>query len=133
MKKVIFSGDAPKPIGPYSQAIRAGNFVFVSGQIPIDPSTNQVVEGNISTQTKVVMENIKSILKAEGYNMEDIVYITVYLREIKDFPQFNEEYSKYFKKDPPARVTVGVSDLPMNVKIEVSAIAYKQFIKSFKR
>ena len=124
-KKVVYTDKAPKPIGPYSQAIKVGNFMFISGQIPLNPETGQVISGDIKIQTKQVLENIKAILEAEGYSMENIIYVTVYLANIEDFPEFNLEYSKYFQKDPPARVTVGVAQLPKNVKIEISAIAYK--------
>jgi len=124
-KKVVYTDKAPKPIGPYSQAIKVGNFMFISGQIPLNPETGQVISGDIKIQTKQVLENIRAILEAEGYSMENIVYVTVYLANIEDFPEFNLEYSKYFQKDPPARVTVGVAQLPKNVKIEISAIAYK--------
>jgi len=124
-KKVVYTDKAPKPIGPYSQAIKVGNFMFISGQIPINPETGQVISGDIKIQTKQVLENIKAILEAEGYSMENIIYVTVYLANIEDFPEFNLEYSKYFQKDPPARVTVGVAQLPKNVKIEISAVAYK--------
>ncbi len=124
-KKIIFTPRAPKPIGPYSQAVEAGGFVFVSGQIPLNPQTGEVVEGGIREQTKQVLENIKAILEASGLAMENVVYVLVFLRDLKLFSEFNEVYSQYFSKDPPARVTVQAADLPRGVLVEVSVIAYK--------
>ncbi|MCQ4336593.1 MAG: Rid family detoxifying hydrolase, partial [Sulfolobales archaeon] len=108
MKEAVFTERAPKPIGPYSQAIRLGNLLFVSGQIPIDPTTNEVVEGGIKEQTERVLENVKAILEAANMTLDDVVMAFVYLSDMADFPQFNEVYSRYFKERPPARVTVAV-------------------------
>ncbi|MEW9491479.1 MAG: RidA family protein [Candidatus Aramenus sulfurataquae] len=123
MKEVIFSERAPKPIGPYSQAIKSSSLIFVSGQIPVDPNTNNVVSGGIREQTKQVMENIKAILETKGLSMDNVVMAFVYLKNMNDFPAFNEVYSSYFSKEPPARVTVEVSRLPKDVLIEVACIA----------
>jgi len=126
MKKIVFSKGAPRPIGPYSQAIQVGNFLFGSGQIAIDPKTGELVSGGIREQTRQVMENIKSIVESAGFTMDDIVYVLVYLKDLARFQEFNEEYAKYFKDKPPARTTVQVADLPKGALLEVSFIAYKE-------
>jgi 2-iminobutanoate/2-iminopropanoate deaminase len=125
MKKVILTSDAPRPIGPYSQAIVVSNIVYVSGQIPIDPKSGEIIKGNIEEQTERVLENIKAILNAAGFNLEDVVMVFVYLKDLNDFNNFNKIYSKYFSKDPPARVTVEVSNLPRGAKVEIAVIAQK--------
>lgn len=125
MKEVVFTERAPKPIGPYSQAIKLGNFLFVSGQIPIDPATNEVVKGGIKEQTERVLENVKAILEAANMTLNDVIMAFVYLSDMADFPQFNEVYSRYFKERPPARVTVAVKSLPRDVKVEIAVIAGK--------
>ncbi|AWR98279.1 deaminase [Acidianus sulfidivorans JP7] len=122
MKEVVFSDKAPAPIGPYSQAIKVGNLIFISGQIPLD-SNNNIVGNDIQTQTKQVMENIKSILEAANSKIDNIVMSFVFLKNMNDFAKFNEVYSKYFNEKPPARVTVEVSKLPKDVLIEISVIA----------
>ncbi|RLF23282.1 MAG: deaminase [Thermoprotei archaeon] len=126
MKEVIRTNQAPLPIGPYSQAIKAGKFLFGSGQIPIDPRTGEVVKGGIREQTRRVMENIKAIVEEAGFTMDDIVYVLVFLKDLTYFKEFNEEYAKYFGKAPPARTTVQVADLPKGALLEVSFIAYKE-------
>ncbi len=123
MKEVVFTDGAPKPIGPYSQAIKASGLLFVSGQIPVDPRTNEVVKGGIREQTRQVMENVKAILEAKGLSLNNVAMTFVYLKDMNDFPAFNEVYSSYFSKEPPARVTVEVSRLPKDVLIEVACIA----------
>jgi 2-iminobutanoate/2-iminopropanoate deaminase len=125
MKKIISTTDAPAAVGPYSQAIRAGNFVFCSGQIPLDPKSGKIVEGDISVQTRRVMDNITAVLRAEGLTFENIVKATIFLTDLGDFQTVNELYGSYFKSDPPARSTVQVPALPKgaNVEIEVIAIA----------
>lgn len=125
MKEAVFTERAPKPIGPYSQAIKLGNLLFVSGQIPIDPATNEVVKGGIKEQTERVLENVKAILEAANLTLDDVVMAFVYLSDMADFPQFNEVYSRYFKERPPARVTVAVKSLPRDVKVEIAVIAGK--------
>jgi len=126
VKEVVFTERAPKPIGPYSQAIKLGNLLFVSGQIPIDPATNEVVKGGIKEQTERVLENVKAILEAANMTLDDVVMAFVYLSDMADFPQFNEVYSRYFKERPPARVTVAVKSLPRDVKVEIAVIAGKE-------
>jgi 2-iminobutanoate/2-iminopropanoate deaminase len=125
MKKIIATTDAPAAVGPYSQAIRIGNFVFCSGQIPLDPKSGQIVQGAIEAQTRRVMENITAVLRAEGLGFENIVKTTIFLTNLNDFQTVNELYGSYFKSDPPARSTVQVSALPKgaNVEIEVIAVA----------
>ena len=125
MKKIIATTEAPAAVGPYSQAIRIGNFVFCSGQIPLDPKSGQIVQGAIEAQTRRVMENITAVLRAEGLGFENIVKTTIFLTNLNDFQTVNELYGSYFKSDPPARSTVQVSALPKgaNVEIEVIAVA----------
>ncbi|BBD72285.1 endoribonuclease [Sulfodiicoccus acidiphilus] len=124
MKKVVRTTQAPTPIGPYSQAVDVGETLFISGQIPVDPSTNELVRGGIREQTERVMENLKAVLDEAGLALEDVVMTFVYLVDLKDFNDYNEVYGKYFKQ-PPARVTVQVSALPRGAKIEVAAIAHR--------
>ncbi|MGB9627221.1 MAG: RidA family protein [Thermodesulfobacteriota bacterium] len=123
-KKVIYTEKAPKPIGPYSQAIHAGDYLFLSGQIPIDPETGESVRGDIREQAQRVLENIKAILESQGLGMDDLVKVTIYLKDLKNFSQVNELYGTYFSKTPPARSTLQVSDLPRNAEIEIEAIAW---------
>jgi 2-iminobutanoate/2-iminopropanoate deaminase len=124
-KKIITSDHAPQAIGPYSQAVEAGGFVFVSGQIPLDPKTGQVFQGDIRAQTKLVLENAKAILVAAGCTMSGVVRSTVYLKSMNDFAAVNEVYGSYFPVSPPARATVEVSRLPKDVAVEVDLIAWK--------
>ncbi len=123
MKKVVFTDKAPKPIGPYSQAVCIDGLLFISGQIPIDPSTGQLITEGFENQVRRVLDNIKAIVEASGGTMEDIVKTTVFLRDISKFQVFNEIYARYFEKDPPARSVVEVRNLPRGVDIEVEAIA----------
>jgi 2-iminobutanoate/2-iminopropanoate deaminase len=123
--KTVKTNDAPKAIGPYSQAVEAGGFVFVSGQIPIDPKTGTVLQSNIQTQTEQVMENARAILAAAGCSMKDVVKATLYLKNMADFTQVNEVYGGYFPADPPARATVEVSRLPKDVAVEMDFVAWK--------
>mgnify|MGYP000365480824 CR=1 FL=1 len=124
-KEVVFTEKAPKPVGPYSQAIIAGPFIFVSGQIPIDPKTGVIVKGGIKEQTERTLENIKAILEAAGSSLDKVVKVTVYLRDLNLFKEFNEAYAKYFPKDPPARATIEVSNLWGEILIEIDAIALR--------
>ena len=122
-KKVIHTEKAPKAIGPYSQAIRAGNLIFLSGQIPIDPATGEVVRGDVRQQARQVLENVRAVLESQGLGMEDVVKTTIYLREMGRFNDVNEVYGTYFPISPPARATVEVSRLPRDAEIEIEAIA----------
>lgn len=122
-RKVIFTEKAPKPIGPYSQAIQTGNLIFLSGQLPIDPATGELVTGDIGKQTRQVLDNIKGVLESQGLGMEHVVKATVFLTDIGTFSQMNEVYGTYFPSSPPARSTVEVSGLAKNVDVEIEAIA----------
>ena len=122
-KKVIQTERAPKAIGPYSQAIQAGNFLFLSGQIPLDPKTGELVKGDIRLQTRQVLENIKGVLESQKLGMEDVIKVTIFLKTIGDFNQVNEVYSTYFPSSSPARSTVGVATLPRDADIEIEVIA----------
>ena len=124
MKKFVLISGAQKPIGPYNQAIQAGNFLFVSGQLAIDPKEGKIITENLQLQTRQVMENIKAILEAAGYSLKDVVQTTVYLYSIALFDEFNYEYSKYFESGYPTRTTVG-TELKTGAIVEVSVIAYK--------
>jgi len=123
-REIIVTDDAPKAIGPYSQAVKAGGMLFISGQIPIDPKTGMVVQSDIKTQTKLVMENAKAIITKAGCAMSDIVKTTIYLKNMSDFAAMNEIYGSYFPVDPPARATVEVSRLPKDVAIEIDFVAF---------
>lgn len=125
MKKVINTINAPAPIGPYSQAVVAGNFVFVSGQIPINPSTGELISENVKAETKQVMENIKAILTEAGLNFNHIVKTSIFLTDMQSFAQVNEVYGTYFTDQFPARETIQVAALPKNVNVEISVIAIK--------
>lgn len=122
---VIFAEKAPKPIGPYSQAIKVGNTVYVSGQIPIDPRTGDLIRGDIKAQTRQVIENIKEVLLAAGCSLKDVVMSFVYLKDMNMFSEFNAVYAEYFRENPPARVTVEVSRLPKDALIEIAVICSK--------
>lgn len=123
MRDVISTPDAPKAIGPYSQAIRANGFVFVSGQVAIDPATQQVMNGDVAAQTDRVLKNLSAILKAAGSGLEKVVRSTVFLKNMGDFAAMNEVYGKYFTQAPPARSTVEVARLPKDVLVEIDVIA----------
>ncbi len=125
MKKIIRTANAPEPIGPYSQAVQMGNMVFCSGQIPLDPKSNQILTGDISAQTELVMKNIEAVLKEAGCEFKNVVKTTIFLTSMKDFPLVNEVYGKYFKELPPARSTVEVSGLPKGVNVEIEVLAFK--------
>ena len=123
MRDVIATEDGPRAIGPYSQAIRANGFVFVSGQVAIDPATQQVISGDVSAQTDRVLKNLAAILKAAGTSLEKAVRTTVFLKNIGDFGAVNEVYGRYFSSAPPARSTVEVARLPKDVLVEIDVIA----------
>jgi 2-iminobutanoate/2-iminopropanoate deaminase len=123
MRELIATKEAPQAIGPYSQAIRANGFVFVSGQVAIDPATQQVIQGDIAAQTERVLKNLSLILKAAGTGLEKVVRTTVFLKNMGDFVAMNETYGKYFTSAPPARSTVEVARLPKDVLVEIDVIA----------
>lgn len=123
MKKIISTSEAPGAIGPYSQAVRSGSFVFCSGQIALDPKSGQIVAGDIAVQTRRVLDNIAAILRAEGLSFDHVVKTTIFLTNLGDFQTVNEIYGSYFKADPPARSTVQVAALPKNVDVEIEVIA----------
>ena len=125
-KTIIKTDKAPKAIGPYSQAVKIGNFIFLSGQIPIDPKTGELVNGDIKAQFELVIENIKNILSEAGAALHDVVKATLYLKDIKEFSEINTIYGRYFDTDPPARSTVEVSNLPKGARFELEVIAYKE-------
>jgi len=121
MKKIIYTNQAPEPIGPYSQAVQAGNFLFCSGQIAIDPTSGEVVEDGVKEQAVQVMKNIENLVNAAGFTMEQIVKTTIFLRTMDDFAVVNEVYGSYFNNEnAPARETVAVVGLPKNVLVEIS-------------
>src|SRR4030095_12623271 len=119
MKKIISTPDAPAAIGPYSQAIRSSNFIFCSGQIPLDPKSGQMVSEEINAQTRRVLDNISALLKAEGLSLSDVVKTTIFLTDLGNFQTVNEIYGSYFSNQPPARSTVQVSGLAKGAKIEI--------------
>jgi 2-iminobutanoate/2-iminopropanoate deaminase len=121
-REVIYSKNAPEPIGPYSQAIRAGNTIYFSGQIAIDPGTGLMSDGDITVQTQRVMENIKALIAASGAEFSNVVKTTIFLKDMNDFPKVNQVYGSYFKSDFPARETVEVSRLPKDALVEISVI-----------
>ena len=123
MKDRVQTDNAPKAIGPYSQAIKANGFVFASGQIPLDPETMQIVEGGIREQTERVMNNLSAVLQAAGSSLDRVVKTTVFLADLADFADMNETYGRFFGEAPPARSTVQVSRLPRDVRIEIDVIA----------
>jgi 2-iminobutanoate/2-iminopropanoate deaminase len=123
MRQAISSPEAPKAIGPYSQAIRAGNLLFLSGQIPLDPSTGAVVDGDITAQTERVFQNITGVLKAAGASFATVVRTTVFLADMNDFAAMNAVYGRFVVDPPPARSTVQVARLPKDVRVEIDVIA----------
>ena len=123
MREVIATNDGPKAIGPYSQAIKANGFVFVSGQIPLDPATQQLIEGDVAAQTERVLQNLAGILKAAGSSLQQVVRAGVFLKNMSDFAAMNEVYGRYFTEAPPARSTVEVTRLPKDVLVEIDVIA----------
>jgi len=123
MRDVISTKDGPQAIGPYSQAIKANGFVFVSGQIPLDPVTNTLVSGDIAFQTERVLKNLSGILQAAGTSLDKVVRTTVFLKSMGDFAAMNEVYGRYFHTQPPARSTVEVARLPKDVSVEIDVIA----------
>jgi 2-iminobutanoate/2-iminopropanoate deaminase len=122
-KELVSSKDAPGAIGPYSQALKAGSLVFLSGQIPLDPATSKLVEGDIAAQTARVMENLRAVLTAAGCSFDDVVRTTIYLADLADFAAVNEAYGRFFQAPYPARATVQVAALPRGARVEIDAIA----------
>ena len=124
-KRVIFTEKAPKPIGPYSQAVLSGNLLFVSGQIGIDPQSGKLVEGGLKEQARQALKNLKAIVEDAGFSMEDIVWVLVFLKDIGSYGEFNEVYREFFR-EPPARAVVEVGNLPAGALVEITAIAVKR-------
>ena len=122
-KKHVSTPNAPRPIGPYSQGVIAGGLLFLSGQIAIDPKTNELVSGDIEAQTEQVLKNLLAVLKDAKMGPENVVRATVYLTDFADFPRMNEVYARYFAKEPPARTTIQAAALPKSAKIEIDFIA----------
>jgi len=122
-RKQITTKDAPRPIGPYSQAVISGGFLFCSGQIAIDPKTGEVVEGDVTAQTEQVLQNLLAVLKEAKMGPSNVVKTTVYLRDMADFPKMNEVYARYLGQEPPARTTIAAAGLPKGVAVEIDAIA----------
>lgn len=123
MRTTVASPAAPKAIGPYSQAVMYDGVAYLSGQIPLDPATGQIVEGDVAAQTARVLDNLRAVLEACGSSLAQVLKTTVYLADMSDFPKVNEVYARYFTDQPPARATVEVSRLPRDVKVEIEAIA----------
>ncbi|MBN2612736.1 MAG: RidA family protein [Bacteroidales bacterium] len=126
MKKIIKTPKAPAAIGPYSQAVEINGMLFISGQIPVDPATGQIVEGGTGEQTNQVLKNIGAVLEAAGYHFENVVKCTCMMKDMSDFQAMNEVYGSFFKENPPARAAYQVARLPKDVNIEIEAIAVKQ-------
>jgi 2-iminobutanoate/2-iminopropanoate deaminase len=123
MRYPVESSEAPKAIGPYSQGIKAGGFVFVSGQVALDPATGAMVGSDVAAQTERVLQNLRAVVEAAGSDLDRVVKTTVYLRSMADFAAMNEVYKKYFKSEPPARATVAVAGLPKDALVEIDVIA----------
>lgn len=123
MKRIVSTDKAPKAIGPYSQAVIANGFAFLAGQVPLDPATGQVVDGDIAAQTERVLENLKAVLEASGSSLAQVVKTTVFLKDMAEFPRMNEVYGRYFPENPPARATVEAARLPKDVRVEIECVA----------
>jgi 2-iminobutanoate/2-iminopropanoate deaminase len=125
MKKIIATDKAPAAIGPYSQAIQAGDFLFASGQIPLDPQTGQMATGSIEEQAKLVLENIKNVLESAGFTMQQVVKTTVFATSMDNFAAINGVYGQYFAENPPARSFVAVKELPKAAQVEIEVVAWR--------
>ncbi len=125
MKEIIYTNEAPEPVGPYSQAVLVGNTMYCSGQIAIDPATGQLIEGNVTKQTHLCLKNIKNVLKVSKMGITNIVKVSCFLKEMSDFAEFNKVYEEYFTDNKPARSCVAVKDLPKGALIEIEVIAVK--------
>jgi 2-iminobutanoate/2-iminopropanoate deaminase len=123
MRKIVSTEKAPKAIGPYSQAVVSNGVAYLSGQIPNDPATGQLVEGDITAQTERVLQNLKGVLEACGASLDSVLKVSVFLKDMADFPKMNEVYARYFTSNPPARSTVQAAKLPRDVSVEIDAIA----------
>lgn len=123
--KIIFTKEAPAPIGPYSQAVLAGNTLYISGQIALDPETGELINENITEETHAVMKNMEAVLRAAEYSFSDVIKCTIFIKNMDEFGTINEAYGQYFTSNPPARETVEVSKLPKNVNVEISCIAVR--------
>lgn len=119
----VLTDKAPLPLGPYSQAVVAGGFIFTAGQVPIDPASGKLVEGDVQAQTRQSLENLKAVLKAGGADLENVVKVTVFLKDMNDFARVNEVYAKYFSAVKPARSAVQVAKLPLDAMVEIEAVA----------
>lgn len=126
MKKIISTTAAPAAVGPYSQAVRAGNFIFTSGQLPMEADTGKFVEGGVEAQAEQVLKNVKAVLEAEGYSLTDVIKATCFATNMGDFAAVNGVYAKFFDKEPPARSFVEVSALPRGAMIEIEVVAWKE-------
>ncbi len=126
MKKIISTTAAPAAVGPYSQAVRAGNFIFTSGQLPMEADTGKFVEGGVEAQAEQVLKNVKAVLEAEGYSLADVIKATCFATNMGDFAAVNGVYAKFFDKEPPARSFVEVSALPRGAMIEIEVVAWKE-------
>jgi 2-iminobutanoate/2-iminopropanoate deaminase len=124
-KEIVYSKNAPEPIGPYSQGVKVGNVLYVSGQIALDADSGSLINENITEETHAVMKNLDAVLAAANFSFLDVVKCTIFIRDMDDFTTINEAYGQYFKVSPPARETVEVSRLPKNVNVEISCIAAK--------
>lgn len=122
----IFSDQAPRAIGPYSQAVRAGNTVYLSGQIPLDPKTGELVSGDFVLETRRVFDNLKAVAETAGDGFKDVVRVTIYLTDLANFPKVNEVMAEYFREPYPARVTIGVASLPRGARVEIDAVMVVQ-------
>lgn len=121
-KEIIYSKNAPAAIGPYAQGVKVGNLLFISGQLPINPKTGELLTGDIQAQTKQVIENLKAIIEEAGATLEDVVKTTVFLKDMNEFSLVNEVYGEYFKENPPARVCVEIARLPKDAQVEIEAV-----------
>ena len=122
--KIIFTESAPAPVGPYSQAMKAGDFVYCSGQIPMNPATGKLEIGDVDRETELVLDNMKAVIEASGAKMTDIVKVNIFLKSMGDFGVMNGVYGRYFEANPPARACVEVAGLPLGVNVEIECIAY---------
>jgi len=125
MKTIISTPDAPAAIGPYSQAVEAGPFIFISGQLPVDPATGNIAGADTAAQTEAVIKNIAAILGSHGLTLENVVKTTVFMTDLREFQKMNETYARFFSKNPPARATIEVKALPKTALVEIEAIAVK--------